>query len=270
MTRMNAIIVGMARSGTSLSASIFANYGYFVADDPDRQLTAASRYNPSGYWELDKLIDANVRILNSVGFSCHNTWNSDEIREDQADAIFSLEQTEADKDLARHFSGHQPWVWKDPRFCYTLAYWWPLMNAERTRVLLVTRNPDDIWRSFSRTGWREGASDSKQQFLQRIDNHLTFARRTIARFEIPYLEMDYSDYAKDAAATATRLGDYFGLKLRADELGYQSKFSTSSYRGKMSYSVERVVSVIPRSLRSLLRKALPGFVRKALFPTRVE
>lgn len=270
MTRMNVIIIGMARSGTSLSASIFAKKGYFVADDPDRQLTAASRYNPSGYWELDQLIDANVRILHSVGFNCHNTWNRDEIKEDQAKAIFSLEHTEADKNLARHFYNHQPWVWKDPRFCYTLAYWWPLMNVDRTRVLLVTRSPDDIWRSFSRTGWREGASDSKQQFIERIENHLKSARRIIGHFEIPYLEIDYSDYAKDAATTAKRLGDCFGLRLRADELGYQSKFNTSSYRGKASYSIERVVSMIPQSLRSRLKKVVPKFVRTALLPARVE
>ena len=54
----NVIIVGMARSGTSLTASIFAKKGYFVADDPDKQLQAGNRHNPGGFWELDDLVEA--------------------------------------------------------------------------------------------------------------------------------------------------------------------------------------------------------------------
>ena len=44
----NVIIVGMARSGTSLTASMFAKQGYFVADDPDSELEGPNKFNQIG------------------------------------------------------------------------------------------------------------------------------------------------------------------------------------------------------------------------------
>jgi hypothetical protein len=155
----NVIVVGMARSGTSLAASIFAKQGYFVSAEPDKELPAADKFNPGGYWELETLVESNAGLLKAVGFDSHNTWTSDEIKIDQAEAIASLGPRQEDIDLVRYFETKQPWMWKDPRFCYTLAYWWPLLNPDTTKVLLVTRRTQDIWRSFVRTGWRAEASN---------------------------------------------------------------------------------------------------------------
>ncbi len=95
----NVIIVGMARSGTSLTASIFANHGYFVAGDPDSELQDANINNPGGYWELNRLKDANAEIFQAVGFAHHNTWTSDEISPDQAEGIYALQQLNEHKDI---------------------------------------------------------------------------------------------------------------------------------------------------------------------------
>ena len=83
----NVLVVGMARSGTSLTASIFVKKGYFVAEDPENQLQAAGPHNPGGYWELEDVKEANVEVLKAVGFQHHNTWVAEEIRPEQAEDI---------------------------------------------------------------------------------------------------------------------------------------------------------------------------------------
>ncbi|MEJ2363028.1 MAG: hypothetical protein P8Z75_16755 [Gammaproteobacteria bacterium] len=47
----NTIVVGMPRSGTSMTAAIFARAGYYVSGDDEKQLRIGDEYNPDGYWE---------------------------------------------------------------------------------------------------------------------------------------------------------------------------------------------------------------------------
>ena len=63
----NVIIVGIARSGTSLTASIFAKHGDFVAADRNTEFQDTSSHNPGRYWELIRLKDANAEVFQTVG-----------------------------------------------------------------------------------------------------------------------------------------------------------------------------------------------------------
>jgi hypothetical protein len=266
----NAIIVGMARSGTSLTASIFANRGYFVADDPVTDLQNAGSRNPSGYWEPRKLIEANVDILRSVGFEQHNTWIADQITHDQADAIYSVRQKIEHKRLLSQYMSNQPWVWKDPRFCYTLCYWWPLVDPKATGVLLITRDPDEILRSFSRIKWRDSSSDNEDRLLRIVQCHIDAARSCIKRFDIPHIEIDYSDYANKPEEVAERISNFFEIELSPHELGYRNKYNHSSVRGYLESCVEKIAAAVPESPRRLVKNITPKFLKRILFPSRNE
>lgn len=266
--RKNVLVVGMARSGTSLTASIFVKNGYFVAEDPGNQLQAADQTNPSGFWESEYIKEANVKILEAVDFRHHNTWTFEEIRPDQAEAIFSLKRLEEHTQLLQKYENRRPWIWKDPRLCYTLAYWWPMMNPDNTSVLLVTRDPNEIWRSFLRRGWGGARSGEKSEFICKIEDHIGFARKTINRFDIPHMEIDYSDYARQPKIAAERLSRYFGCELTAKDLGYQSKYNSSALRGYVGYLAERIAAVLPAPVRRMLKRAMPDFIMRIVFPTK--
>ena len=72
-TAFNAIIVGMPRSGTSLTAGIFARKNYYVASDTSRELRPGDQFNPFGYWEAEPLTNYNAALLGMAGFGFHNT-----------------------------------------------------------------------------------------------------------------------------------------------------------------------------------------------------
>ncbi len=70
----NIIILGMARSDTNLTASIFARKGYFVTYNNANALQSADKSNPPGYWEANSLVNFNKEILRAVNYQCDNTW----------------------------------------------------------------------------------------------------------------------------------------------------------------------------------------------------
>lgn len=171
----NVLIVGMPRSGTSMTASIFASNGYFVAEDSKNELRPGDEYNPSGYWEAEDLIKCNAEIFNAAGFHHDNTWLYNSIDDEQAASILTLEPLPEHEHLVDKFNKQGPWLWKDPRLCYTLGYWWPLLNHETTSVLLLKREPKEIYNSFIRLKWRSTSQQDKKDVILRIQKHMDAA-----------------------------------------------------------------------------------------------
>ncbi|MCH9695850.1 MAG: sulfotransferase [Gammaproteobacteria bacterium] len=256
--RKNVVVVGMPRSGTSLTASIFANQGYFLAEDSESELREGDSDNPDGYFEARSLVEANARILDRAGYAHHNTWLYEAIGEDEANAIGKLEHLQEDRDLLKTYDESAPWVWKDPRLCYTLAYWWPLFDHSTTRVLLARRSPDQIWNSFVRLGWREDSTANKDDVYGRISNHLSAAKSTIELLEIPFIEIDYSEYASQPKAVSARINACMSTDTTPADLGYRSRFNHSGKFGSVERIARKLVSAIPQNLRKALKRAIPG------------
>lgn len=250
----NVLVVGMARSGTSMTARIFANAGYYVArkesglQDPDLA-------NPSGYWEAPRVLDANRRLLARAGFEFDNTWMFDPISDEQAQRIPELEHSQEDVALVEEYERNAPWVWKDARLCYTLGYWWPLMDERTTRVLLLTRDRREILRSFRRVKWRKDMHPGR--LFDCIDAHLRSARRTIERLDIPYVEVDYSEFADDPDGLARRLSTSFDLELGTEDLGYVPIRNSSSLAGRFRMALEWIWGRLPLPVRKTV-KAVVG------------
>lgn len=232
----------MARSGTSLAASIFANKEYYVASSKNTELQTADRYNPSGYWEANSLLSLNKDILKAVGFKHDNTWFYDPISEQQTADIHELTPDQEHKDFVSNYDKNSPWLWKDPRLCYTLAYWWPLLNKETTAVLLVTREHKEIINSFKRIAddWQTTIPMDDNHIENRIQQHIASAMAILKKYDIPYIEIDYADYNQRPAETAEKLSQYFNVQLTKDDLGYKNKANHSSLQGRVIHLVNRI------------------------------
>lgn len=258
----------MPRSGTSLTASVFVKSGYFAAEEADSQLRGEDENNPMGYWEADDLIEANVELFRSVGYNEHNTWRFRAIEDQQGEQIGRLQPLDAHRQLVARYDEHSPWIWKDPRLCYTLGYWWQLVDQDNTGVLVIRRDKDEIYRSFVRLEWREDSAENKREVYERIDQHMAAMERDLERFNIPYLEIDYSDYKSAPAQTAEKLSRYFGLSIGAEDLGFEAKFNSSTLRGRISDRLESLAFMMPDGARKNLKKAMPESLLKLMFPKR--
>jgi len=255
----------MPRSGTSMTAYVFARQGYFAAEAPDEDLHPGDAFNPTGYWEPRPVIDANAELFRAVGYPHHNTWLFDPITAAQAEAIATVPVLDSHRELVRQYDAHPPWMWKDPRLCYTLGYWWPLMNPATTAVLLIRRDPEEIVRSFRRLGWRT-SDDCRAEVLERVQNHLAAAERAIEALAIPHLAVDYADFHSRPAETAARISAFFHVRISAQDLGFRPVLNHSRGIGWISHRAMRVADHMPAGLRRLVKRLLPTAVMNRLFP----
>ena len=265
---MNVLIVGMPRSGTSMTASIFSHNQYFIADDKDNELRSGDEYNPSGYWEAKPLIQSNAEIFAKAGFKHNNTWLFDAIKPEQASAISQLSPSNKHKQLVDNFNQNSPWMWKDPRLCYTLGYWWPLLNHETTRVLLLKRDENEIYQSFLRLKWRTATAENKADVHKRIKDHLAAAEQAIKQHNIPYIEINYADYKNKPEETAAELSAFFNINIGPQDLGYNHKLNNQSIHGKISRLASGISELLPVKLRKFIIRLIPGFILKILQPHR--
>jgi hypothetical protein len=261
-TARNAIIVGLPRSGTSLTAGIFVNKNYRTPQD----LLPSNDANPFGYWEAESLNDHNAAILGAAGFPFHNTWMFDRIPPEQARKIYELSPSPEHKRYLQAFEQHRPWVWKDPRFCYTLAYWWPMMDPKTTGVLLVRRTTDAIFRSFNRLDWSRPLAQGKDDFHARVDEHIEAARAAIRTFDIPCVEIDYDEFLDAPERVAGRLSDFFGIPVTAADLNVRRELNHNYLRGRLSGALRISTRILPAGAKRAIKRFVPQSVLDVLYP----
>lgn len=264
----NVIVVGMPRSGTSLTAGIFPPKGYYIGDRSKAFLREGNDHNPFGSFEADDLIAENVRVLQAVGFDFHNTWLFEPISSEQIARIADVPVLSSHRDFVRAYEQRAPWVWKDPRLCVTLPYWWRLIDPERTVVVFVRRDPNAIYLSFLRRGWCQPGRAEREAVLARVQQHTDAATAAIESLDIPHAVVDHEEYMRAPAAVAHRLSVLCDLSISVDDLNVHSDLDHSSIRGRISSRLRRGLRRLPQRPVRRLERLIPRWALVLLFPER--
>jgi glycosyltransferase involved in cell wall biosynthesis/SAM-dependent methyltransferase len=134
----NVLLLGMHRSGTSLSARLLGDTGLWLGDDEDF-LPPHPQDNPDGYWERSDVYAAHAGFLDAVGMDWDRLAGlSDELlRGVHGDTLRS-----ALAGLIERLDLHSPWLVKDPRLGLLLPAW----HAAGARFVpvVVVRHPLEI------------------------------------------------------------------------------------------------------------------------------
>jgi hypothetical protein len=148
----NCLILGSGRSGTSMVAGSLAGSGYFLGE----RLHPANEANPKGYFEDDAVNTLNEHMLARVLPRRPQRLLLRRVYAHRPDymqrwvAALPVETSlpALSDDLARQrdaLASRTPLLFKDPRFCYTLPYWRPAIEA---RFICVFREPGRTARSI--------------------------------------------------------------------------------------------------------------------------
>lgn len=264
----NVIIVGAPRSGTSLTAAIFARKGYYVGGIEKADAREGDDNNPFGYFEADGLIERNVQVFRRAGFNFHNTWLFDMISERSLADIAAMDPCDEHRRFVESYKGRSPWLWKDPRLCFTLSYWWKLMDPATTGVLLVRREPSEVYRSFRRMGWCDATGTARARVYKRIERHLRAAEEAASSSQISHCAVDYCDYASRPAMVARRISTFCGLDLSMEDLNVHVDLNHSTVRGRVASHLR--MSLDHGALRHLrlLRRLVPPHWLAVLLPEK--
>lgn len=144
----NLLILGTGRSGTSMTAALFRDSGYFFGD----HLLQSTRANPFGYYE-----DYGINVLNNQLIKRLLLWKARRplfgwtmppVHRDERAFWLAAPRYLVPRGVPRAlradiqaFTTRQPFCYKDPRFNLTLPSWRPHL-PEGTRFLVVFRDPE--------------------------------------------------------------------------------------------------------------------------------
>lgn len=170
----NLIILGCGRSGTSMVAGLFRDAGYYMGD----KLIPADESNPRGYYQSERVVFINERLLEGVDHSDARKVARRVRGEPTVPAatrwLLALEpgrEVRATAELRsrmRAVLSREPYCFKDPRFSYTLGAWRP--EFRDPRFVCVVRQPlevaDSMLRHAERRGYRERIGLDRERALR--------------------------------------------------------------------------------------------------------
>lgn len=263
MGKRNIIVLGMARSGTSMTAGIFANNGYFVGD----VWSHGSSDNPMGYHESEMLVNLNVKLLRRAGFRHHNTWAFEPVSQSVIKAIAAFAPTDEEREFVHSYEKHVPWVWKDIRLCFTLPVWLQILDLEATRFILVRRRPQGIHHSIMRNDAKKSGDSSLAAIRELTEQHIQQAKNTLEAVSARFVELHYEACFTTPREVAEMLSEFTGLALEAKDLGARANLNHDSYKDRLLTSIRRSLNH-PRlaPVKRMLRWIVPQRLARWAFP----
>lgn len=137
------VVLGMHRSGTSLTARLLQDMGWYLGEAAD--LLGPREDNPEGFFER-----ADVQVLNDTVLErLDASWDAPPGPEEFGPLLDSRLEKELDELLSslRAAAGDRPFAIKDPRLCVVWPLWARHLPADVTLVLTV-RDPVEVARSL--------------------------------------------------------------------------------------------------------------------------
>ena len=136
-------VLGMSRSGTSLTARVLNLLGVDLG--PNEDLVPGNEQNVKGYWERREIFDLNEAVLTALGGTYLNPpplapgW-------EHSPELASLERR-ARELVDACFGASKLWGFKDPRTSLTLPFWRRIVP--RMRYVICVRHPLEVAASFA-------------------------------------------------------------------------------------------------------------------------
>lgn len=203
----NVIILTGGLSGSSVLAGLIARAGYWLGNE-----TKKVAYDT---FENDRLVDLDMEILRTAGY----LW------EDTADipppSIERIEEDAVKTDLTpfREFisecDAHKPWLWKDPRLCYTIFFWKKLIDLQSSRFILIKRDLKQTWTGMILRGKMPIPYD-KLRVIQ--DNCVASSEKFLRQGAVNCHTLTFEELLLNPAQEIERINRYLDIALDVADL----------------------------------------------------
>jgi len=197
MPQKIACVLGMHRSGTSAMTRILSALGAYLG--PESMLVPAAVDNPTGFWELEPIVDINQSILTRFGGRAmdppplENGWATSGKITDLRHRAAALVET--------LFSASSWWAWKDPRACLTLPFWQEIIPP--MHYVICVRRPAEVAASLRR---RNNIPEARSIYLWLLYNRAALSASVGARRHF----ITYDDVMIDPIRNAELVAGFLG------------------------------------------------------------
>jgi hypothetical protein len=193
-------VLGMGRSGTSLTTRVLNLLGVDLG--PEEGLIGGSPSNSRGYWERHAILELNDVVLRAMGGDYANPpqlepgW--------QRSPVLGILMQRARDLVDDCFAGRDLWGFKEPRTCFTLAFWRDVLPE--MRYVICVRNPAEVSASLGRYPGFEFTDDAHCERLW----FRSIAGALVETSGSPRMLIFYEDYFCDLRRQIDRLAAFIG------------------------------------------------------------
>lgn len=229
--RRNVIILTHGWTGSSVFTGLLGTAGYWLGAETMKK----PDYDT---FENQGLVELNRKMMDDLRLDGNHE------HEFSRESVLELERRAGSLDLAPYRAflerceSHAPWAWKDPRLTWTIRQWHPLLPADRTAYIVLTRDDRQAWISANLRRHVQSMA------FTRAYNHGITASN-IAYLEeraLPYVRLSFEDLLLTPERTLETLNDFLGLQLGMDHL--KSVFREPLYRKSRNFKDAVVASLI--------------------------
>ena len=205
--KANVIILTGGLSGSSVLCGLIAQKGYWLGEDTKK----------IGYqtFENSQLIELNIDLLHKSGYSWDDTMDipppSVEKLQQLADAV----DNDKYQGFIQNCNIHNPWLWKDPRLCYTIFFWGQFFDLKKCKFILMHRNPKQSWIGIVLRGKTPIAYKNMQTVEQNCIDH---ARLFLKQNHLDFLDITFEDLMLHPDKSIARINEYLGIYLTVNDL----------------------------------------------------
>jgi len=218
----NVMILTGGLTGSSALAGLLTAAGYWSGDETFKK----SDYNT---YENADLIRLNRQLMKrvSVGEEYTSTFQPKAIA--AVEKLAGVEPDDEYRAFVQACEQRTPWLWKDPRLWLTVRFWYPLIDWNRVRVLLLSRDPVQAWisaiqrRQIQSYRYLVAYNDSIQRSL------LDFLQSR----QIQFLPVGYEQLVTTPDVQVKRIGEFIGTRLTLDQ--FTSTYSGPLYRNPKTW-----------------------------------
>jgi len=253
------LVVGAARSGTSMAAMLLNKCGAWVGTTEQGR-----KENPLGFYENNWIRDGFTKpVLCSFGFDPLGIEPLPEVRFDAQGLAVNMREHLVPRLLSNdNYVGGSPWLYKDAK----LALMWRLWHGAfpRARWVIVKRDREEIIESCMRTGFmNEVAIRDKQFWTQWVDEYLD--RIEDLKCEVDYVEVNSGELVQGNLTTLEEAVKFCGLAWNPTNIQGvihpeywgtdKTKLKRIELKMGMNYSEEKILDNIKINIRRHLPQA---------------
>lgn len=205
--RKNVIVLTSGQSGSSVLTALIARAGYWVGEE-----TKKVAYDT---FENSALVDLNLSILRAAGYAWHDMGD---LPAPSAPAVRSCIEG-LDPSPAREFVAecerHRPWIWKDPRLCFTMHYWEAFVDVSHCQFVVMGR---DLRQAWTGSIVKSAEPMSFGEFTRVHGGCMRAAEDFLRERDLPFLCTTFEDVMLRPSQVLDDLNAFLGLDFTLDDL----------------------------------------------------
>lgn len=203
----NVIILGAGRTGSSFLSGLISYNRFYI----NREMIATRDGYPDGDYENPELINLNKRILLESGYGYDKAFALEPADIDSIRQYAKNIKNTAFETFVTKCDQNRPWLWKDPRLCYTIFFWQQFIDITRIRFIKITRDPYLVFRSHSKNRIKHLKRELYKNYAwqtRAVDLFLT--ENSLNALHIDYAELK-------SPAIIHKINDYLGTDISRED-----------------------------------------------------